>query len=44
MTKEQLEFQEAMAFEVWMRETIKSVHYADNLQMANAYDKFIDRE
>lgn len=39
MTKEQLAYQEAMAFEVWMRETVKTVHYADNNKMAEAYDR-----
>jgi hypothetical protein len=39
MTKEKLAFQEALAFEVWMRETVRSVHYADNSKMADAYDR-----
>jgi len=39
MTKEKLAFQEALAFEVWMRETVKTVHYADNDKMAEAYDR-----
>jgi hypothetical protein len=39
MTKEKLAYQEAMAFEVWMRETVKTVHYADNEKMAQAYDR-----
>jgi hypothetical protein len=39
MTKEKLAFQEALAFEVWMRETVKTVHYADNEKMAEAYDR-----
>ena len=39
MTKEKLAFQEALAFEVWMRDTVKSVHYADNNKMADAYDR-----
>jgi meiotically up-regulated gene 157 (Mug157) protein len=39
MTKEKLAYQEAMAFEVWMRETVKTVHYADNERMAQAYDR-----
>ena len=33
MTKEQLAFQEASAFEVWMRETVRTIHYADNEKM-----------
>jgi hypothetical protein len=32
-------FQETLAFEVWMRDTVKSVHYADNNKMAEAYDR-----
>lgn len=39
MTKEQLAFKETEAFEVWMRETVKSVHYADNDKMAEAYNR-----
>jgi len=39
MTKEKLALQEALAFDVWMRETVISVHYADNNKMAEAYDR-----
>lgn len=39
MTKERLAHQEALAFEVWMREIVKTVHYADNEKMADAYDR-----
>jgi hypothetical protein len=39
MTKEKEAFQEALAFEVWMRDIVQSVHYADNTQMASAYDR-----
>jgi hypothetical protein len=39
MTKEKLAHQEALAFEVWMRETVKTVYYADNEKMAEAYDR-----
>jgi hypothetical protein len=39
MTKERLAYQEALAFEVWMREIVKTVHYADNNKMAEAYDR-----
>ena len=39
MTKEKLAYQEALAFEVWMREIVKTVHYADNEKMAEAYDR-----
>lgn len=39
MTKERLAFQEALAFEVWMREIVRTVHYADNEKMAEAYDR-----
>jgi hypothetical protein len=41
MTKEQLAFQEASAFEVWMRETVRTIHYADNTQMSDAYNRVI---
>ena len=39
MTKERLAHQEALAFEVWMREIVRTVHYADNKKMAEAYDR-----
>jgi hypothetical protein len=39
MTKERLAHQEALAFEVWMREIVRTVHYADNNKMAEAYDR-----
>jgi hypothetical protein len=39
MTKEKIAHQEALAFEIWMRETVRSVHYADNNKMAEAYDR-----
>lgn len=42
MTKEQLAFQEASAFEVWMRETVRTIHYADNHQMSEAYNRVIN--
>jgi hypothetical protein len=42
MTEEQLAFQEASAFEVWMRETVRTIHYADNTQMSEAYNRVIN--
>jgi hypothetical protein len=42
MTKEKLAFQEASAFEVWMRETVKTIHYADDRQMSEAYNRVIN--
>ena len=42
MTKEKLAFQEASAFEVWMRETVRTIHYADNNQMSEAYNRVIN--
>ena len=42
MTKEQLAFQEALAFEVWMRKTVRTIHYADNRQMSEAYNRVIN--
>ena len=39
MTKERLAYQETLAFEVWMREIVRSVHYADNSKMAEAYNR-----
>ncbi len=42
MTKEQLAHQEALAFESWMRETVRTIHYADNAQMSEAYNRVIN--
>jgi hypothetical protein len=39
MTKEQLALQEACAFEIWMRETVRTIHYADNAKMSEAYER-----
>ena len=41
MTKEKLAFQEALAFETWMRETVRTIHYADNEKMSEAYNRVI---
>lgn len=38
ITKEQLAHQEVLAFEVWLRETVRTVHYANNEKMAKAYN------
>ena len=42
MTEEKLAFQEAKAFEVWMRETVRTIHYANNEKMSEAYNKIIN--
>ena len=42
MTKEKLAFQEASAFEIWMRETVRTIHYANNKQMSEAYNRVIN--
>ena len=42
MTKERLALQEASAFEVWMRETVRTIHYADNEKMSEAYNRVMD--
>ena len=42
MTKEKLAFQEALAFEVWMRETVRTIHYANNIQMSEAYNRVMN--
>ena len=39
MTNEQLAFQESKAFEIWMRDIVRSVHYANNELMAEAYTR-----
>lgn len=42
MTKEKLAFQEALAFEVWMRETVKTIHYANHDKMSEAYNRVMN--
>ena len=42
MTKERLAHQEALAFEVWMRETVRTIHYANNDKMSEAYDRVMN--
>jgi hypothetical protein len=42
MTKERLAHQEALAFEVWMRETVRTIHYANNIQMSEAYNRVMN--
>jgi hypothetical protein len=42
MTEEKLAFQEAKAFEVWMRETVRTIHYANNEKMSEAYNRVIN--
>jgi len=42
MTKEKLAFQEALAFEVWMRETVRTIHYANNDKMSEAYNRVMN--
>jgi len=44
MTKEKLAHQETLAFEVWMRDTIKTVYYNDNESMCNAYDRVFNND
>lgn len=39
MTKEKLAHQEVLAFEIWLCETVKTVHYANTVKMNEAYDK-----
>jgi len=42
MTKEKLAFQEALAFEVWMRETVRTIHYANHDKMSEAYNRVMN--
>jgi hypothetical protein len=42
MTEERLAHQEALAFEVWMRETVRTIHYANNEKMAEAYNRVMN--
>ena len=42
MTKERLAYQEALAFEVWMRETVRTIHYANNEKMSEAYNRVMN--
>jgi hypothetical protein len=44
MTKEKLAHQETLAFEAWMRDTIKTVYYADAEGMNNAYDRVFNND
>jgi hypothetical protein len=42
MTEERLAHQEALAFEVWMRETVRTIHYANNDKMSEAYNRVMN--
>lgn len=42
MTKEKLALQEALAFEVWMREIVKTIHYANHDKMSEAYNRVVN--
>jgi hypothetical protein len=42
MTEERLAHQEALAFEVWMRETVRTIHYANNEKMSEAYNRVMN--
>ena len=42
MTKEKLAFQEALAFEVWMREIVRTIHYANHDKMSEAYTRVMN--
>jgi hypothetical protein len=42
MTKEKLAFQEALAFEVWMREIVRTIHYANHDKMSEAYNRVMN--
>jgi len=35
-------FEECLAFEEWMRNTVRSLHYADNQKMSDAYDSIMN--
>ena len=39
MSEKEKAFADSLSFEQWMRETIKSIHYADNQQMSDAYNR-----
>ena len=42
MNEKQLAFKEALAFEVWMRETVRTIHYANNEKMSEAYNRVVN--
>lgn len=42
MEENNLAFKEAVSFEVWMRDTVKSIHYANNLEMSEAYQRVMN--
>lgn len=42
MEEKNLAFKEAVSFEVWMRDTVKSIHYANNLEMSEAYQRVMN--
>jgi hypothetical protein len=42
MTEERLAHQEALAFEVWMREIVRTIHYANNEKMSEAYNRVMN--
>lgn len=42
MKEKNLAFKEAVSFEVWMRDTVKSIHYANNLEMSEAYQRVMN--
>lgn len=39
MSTQNLALQEASAFEEWMRNTVKTIHYANNEKMSEAYER-----
>jgi hypothetical protein len=42
MEETKLAFKEAVSFEVWMRDTVKSIHYANNMEMSEAYQRVMN--
>jgi len=42
MEKNNLAFKEAENFSDWMRNTVKSIHYANHDGMSNAYNQIIN--
>jgi hypothetical protein len=42
MNKEQLAFEEAVNFDVWMREKVQSIYYPDNEEMTEAHQRVIE--
>jgi hypothetical protein len=39
LSKEKLAFKDMEAFDVWLRDHVKSIHYADNQKVSEGFEK-----